>query len=475
MIELEIQVATEPANLRLLIFVRRSIEFDSIGYFEARLIRMKPMHYRFYFQFFLLVLSSCASTQPSTKSTKHGVIELPEDLSVLSENDFSSIMPALEEAKIIGVTECVHDMIEPFQFRNALIKRLVTEQKISAIAIESGFSESRLCYDYILGKNISLDSVMNLGFTCRFGTIDSNRELLIWLREYNADKSLDEQVHFYGFDLPGCPPNPYLEDAFAGFSYVFDYLDEVNPALSTTFREKMGMYEEKLQMEPNPTDETIDFRDLDSLDWIQLDQILDDLEETFTRNRIEFEHASSELDYHWAFRSVVNARANVDFLRAIGNPAYEYNVRDFGQFANVEWIVRKEGGKRLLLFAHSAHLMKEIHSDNEDVLSYPMCGEYLGEKYGEDYVVIGNFFRKLDWFDDDPLVLEEGALGVELSKLGPKNFLIKMSDLDQKWNKEWFIRNLNSGDKLLTDLDKAVDIIYFNDTQTTLFRSEEEE
>ncbi|NVK63738.1 MAG: erythromycin esterase family protein [Flavobacteriales bacterium] len=436
---------------------------------------MKRTYQPFYFVFSLIVLYSCASPKEMKIVQKNAVIALPDDLTELSGDDFSPIMESLESAKIIGVTECVHEMAEPFYFRNALIKRLVTEQKIGAIAIESGFSESRLCYDFILGKDISLDSVMNNGFSCMFETIDANRELLLWLRNYNSNKSPEEQVHFYGFDVPGCPPNPFLEDAYAGFDYVFDYLNEVNPLMSKQFQEKIDVYRKYLKIEPNPTEETVDYQDLDSAGWENLEHLLKELETEFIANKMEFVHASSELDYQWAFRSVSNARANVNFLRSIGNSDYTYDVRDCGQFENVQWIQKKEGKKRLLLFAHSVHLMKEIHSDNPAVLAHPMCGEYLGEEYGDDYVVIGNFYRKLDWLDGDPLELEEGALGVDLSKLGSKNYLINVDDLSEDWKKEWFIRNLNSGDELLTDLDKSVDIIYFNDTQTTLFRYEEDE
>ncbi|PHR47290.1 MAG: hypothetical protein COA32_07665 [Fluviicola sp.] len=419
-----------------------------------------------------VLLSSCGNTQETDLIKKIEVYELPSDLTTITDENLSPILKSLGDAKIIGVTECVHDMIEPFHFRNALIKKLVEENKIGVIAIESGLPESRLCYDYILGKDIPIDSVLTDGFSCIFGSLEPNRELLMWLRKYNHDKPSSEQVHFYGFDIPGCAPNPVLENTKAGFNYVLDYLDDVDKEKSGIFRQAIKEYEIYLRIRDNAQDTLPHFWDLDSAGWNNIVSILDGIENTFKENSDVYIKNSSDLDYKWAFRSIYNARQNVIFLRSIGKPDIGYDIRDLGQFKNIQWIMENEPDKRILLFAHSTHLMKEIHSENPKVIPYTRCGEYLANEYGKDYKVIGNFFRKLEWFDGDPLELGEGYLGYELSKLGPNNFLVEVSSLDKKWMKEWCIRESNSGDKLLTHLEEAVDIIYFNDIQTTLFPPE---
>ena len=420
-----------------------------------------------------VLLSSCGITQKTDLTKNIEVHKLPDDLTTITSENLSPILKSLGDAKIIGVTECVHDMIEPFHFRNALIKKLVEEQKIGAIAIESGLPESRLCYDYILGKDIPIDSVLTDGFSCTFGSLEPNKELLMWLRNYNQDKPSSEQVHFYGFDIPGCAPNPVLENAKAGFNYVLDYLDDVDKERSVIFRQAIKEYEIYLRIRDNAQDTLPHFWNLDSTGWDNIESILDDIEYTFKENSEVYVKNSSELDYKWAFRSIHNARQNVIFFRSIGNPDIGYDTRDFGQFENIQWIIENEPEKKILLFAHSTHLMKEIHSDTSTVIPYPRCGEYLAKEYGKDYKVIGNFFRKLDWFDGDPLELGEGYLGYELSKFGTKNYFIDINSLNKKWEKEWCIRKTNSGDKLFTNLTEAVNIIYFNDLQTTLFIPEE--
>ncbi|MDX1651565.1 MAG: erythromycin esterase family protein [Brumimicrobium sp.] len=417
----------------------------------------------------MVLFNSVGITQESKSTEKIEVHELPNDLTTITDENLAPILEPLADAKIIGITECVHDMVEPFHFRNALIKKLVEENEIGAIAIESGFPESRLCYDYILGKDIPIDSVLSTGFSCMFGSIESNRELLIWLRNYNRNKPSSEQVHFYGFDIPGCAPNPVLENAKAGFNYVLDYLDDVDKENARIFREAIEEYEVYLRIRDSAQDTLPHFWDLDAQGWDKIASILDSIEQTFLENSAAFIQKSAELDYKWAFRSIHNARQNVVFFRSIGDPEIGYDTRDFGQFENIQWILKNEGDKKLLLFAHSTHLMKEIHTDTATMIPYPRCGEYLAKEYGKDYKVIGNFFRKLDYLDDDPIMLGEGYLGYELSKLGPKNYFVEVNALESNWKKEWCIRKSNSGAKLLTNLGEAVDIIYFNDTQTTIF------
>lgn len=339
------------------------------------------------------LLSSCGITQNISSPKKINVHELPNDLTTISSEHLAPLNSSLGEAKLIGVTECVHDMIEPFHFRNALIKELVESKRVHVIAIESGLPESRLCYDHILGKDIPIDSALTNGFSCIFGSLEPNKELLIWLRAFNQDKPSSEQVHFYGFDIPGCAPNPVLENAMAGFNYVLDYLEEVDKNKSEIFRQSIKDYEVYLRIKDNTQDTLPHFLDLDSIGWNKLELILDDVELTFQKNSEAYIKTSSELDYEWAFRSIYNARQNVIFFRSIGNPDFGYDSRDLGQFENIQWIIENEPDKNVLLFAHSTHLMKEIHSDTPSFIPYPRCGEYLGDAYGEKYKVIGNFLE----------------------------------------------------------------------------------
>src|SRR5206468_3037624 len=48
----------------------------------------------------------------------------------------------------------------------------------------------------------SYAAVQESGFSHGFGRLDANRELVEWMRQYNADPSHRVKLQFYGFDSP---------------------------------------------------------------------------------------------------------------------------------------------------------------------------------------------------------------------------------------------------------------------------------
>jgi hypothetical protein len=102
--------------------------------------------------------------------------------------------------------------------RNELFEQLAG-QGYRSIALESCRVRGMLVNDYVHGGPGDLDTVMKEGFSHSFGeNWPANRELVQWMREYNADKAEDERLSFHGFDFQtettSAPsPRPYLEHA----------------------------------------------------------------------------------------------------------------------------------------------------------------------------------------------------------------------------------------------------------------------
>ena len=105
--------------------------------------------------------------------------------------------------RLLGLGEALHGGRDILLLRNRLFIRLVEKHGFAAIAIESSFPRGRLVDEYIAGQGPeSFDEVQELGFSHGFGRLKSNRELVEWMREYNADPSHPHKLHFYGFDSP---------------------------------------------------------------------------------------------------------------------------------------------------------------------------------------------------------------------------------------------------------------------------------
>ena len=57
--------------------------------------------------------------------------------------------------------------------------------------------------EYIAGRGPdSYEALQEIGFSHGFGRLEANRELVEWMRLYNADPNHGFKLHFYGFDSP---------------------------------------------------------------------------------------------------------------------------------------------------------------------------------------------------------------------------------------------------------------------------------
>ena len=428
-----------------------------------------------------LLLFSC-SEQPQTtdKKEKNTVTEidynphsLPDDLSSISDDELAPILPMLGDARIIGISEGTHEFIEPIQFRNELLKFLIKRKRIHVIALESGLLESKLVNEYVHGTNVSLDSALNHGLECNFGEVNLNRDLLKWVREYNQDSNEDDKISVYGYDIPGCAPNPVTENARSGINYILDFL-KIDSVMYDKYSSRFNPYMPLLHIKDNRESKELHFWDIGSAQWNEIFTILDELESDLESHQSEYIKKVGENEVMWAFVAMKGARQNMDFLRSIGNSDYDYSPRESGQLENLEWILEKEEGRNIALFAHIAHIAKEIHMKNGG-MSVLMGGEHIAEKYEDDYVVIGNFYRKLDWFDDEPIVLEDSLIANELEKKGIKNFYMAVDKSDTLWDKEWAFGKPSSGGQVYMNPSEGIDIFLYNDVQTWLYHYQENE
>ncbi|MFI6026033.1 erythromycin esterase family protein [Amycolatopsis magusensis] len=87
-----------------------------------------------------------------------------------------------------------------------------------SIAMETDRVAALAVNAYVQEGAGTLDEVMGSGFTHGFGELDANRQLITWMREYNADRPAADRLAFHGFDaqmetISAPSPRPYLEHA----------------------------------------------------------------------------------------------------------------------------------------------------------------------------------------------------------------------------------------------------------------------
>ncbi|MBO0855693.1 MAG: erythromycin esterase family protein, partial [Nocardia sp.] len=126
-----------------------------------------------------------------------------------------------EPPELFGLGEPTHGFEAFPLLRNELLGHLV-ERGYRSIALETDFFAAAMVEDYVSGAATDIDSVLETGFSHRFGAVPGNRELLQWLRAHNAGREPRERTRFYGFDAPveyagGPSPRHAL-------TWVLDYL-----------------------------------------------------------------------------------------------------------------------------------------------------------------------------------------------------------------------------------------------------------
>lgn len=335
--------------------------------------------------------------------------------------DVTAVGRIVGDARIVALSEGVHDAAEPLQFRNDLLKYLVEKKGFTAIAIESGIVESRLVHDYVLGGSGELTQVLAGGISWTFDNLPQNASLVSWLRAYNADANHPRKVNFYGFDISGSPGNPDPNRGpESALIEALKYLVQVDPTAANQFRTKLTSYFSRLRIDFSRPAEQRSYAGLGRAERDRLTSAIEDLITLFERHELEYSNASSKQEYQWAYRAALGARQVDEWLRQIPAGLQTFsevipffgvadNVRDRAQADNLDWIMRTEGAQgKVLIFAHSIHLSMDpvtthwwgaASQDNSHSIKtyqYDVVGTYLRRRWNGELVTIGNFVNSGD-------------------------------------------------------------------------------
>ena len=106
-----------------------------------------------------------------------------------------------EPPALFALGEPTHGITAFPLLRNDILGHLV-ERGYRSIALETDFFAASVVDDYVTGAPAGIDAVLATGFSHGFGAVPGNRELVDWLRAYNAGRAPRDQVRFHGFDAP---------------------------------------------------------------------------------------------------------------------------------------------------------------------------------------------------------------------------------------------------------------------------------
>jgi erythromycin esterase-like protein len=358
---------------------------------------------------------------------QHEAIPFSVDSSETFNATIDKVIASLDDSvELLGFGEALHGGEEILMLRNLLFQRLVQAHGYSAIAIESSFPRSRLVFDYVAGRGpASYEDLQDTGFGHGFGRLDANRELVEWMRSYNADPTHRVKLRFYGFDIPGLAAG--IASPSQVLHFVLDYLSSIDAAGGQEHRQRIDSllgpdsdWERPAAM-ADPT-KSIGLSPAATALRIETEDLI-----TKLRTRRPELVAKSDADrYLEALQYAAVARELLNFHAGSARKSSELyanllGIRDALMADNLAYIVGCERGRgRVLAYAHNSHLQRGMA-----VLPWAKwwpAGSHLNEMFGPRYAAIGS---ALGVSDANGIVRPKaGTLEARLTALpGPARFI----------------------------------------------------
>ncbi|VVB95612.1 Erythromycin esterase [uncultured archaeon] len=329
----------------------------------------------------------------------HEAIPFSIDLSKTFNASIDKVIASLDDSvELLGFGEALHGGEDILILRNRLFQRLVEAHGYSAIAIESSFPRARVVNEYVAGRGpASYEAVKETGFSHGFGRLDANRELVEWMRAFNANPSHQVKLQFYGFDSPtemigSDSPRQLL-------NFVLDYLDSIDRVSAQEHRQRI---EKLLGQDSDWENPAASFDPTKSVGHSPAATALRiETEELITELRLrrpELVAKSDESRYLEAAQYATVARQLLNYHAALARTSSKrlvelLGIRDLLMADNLAYMVSRERGRgKVLAFAHNSHLQrgKAQWQLGADLLAWWPARSHLYEMFGSRYAVIGS-------------------------------------------------------------------------------------
>lgn len=302
--------------------------------------------------------------------------------------------------RLLALGEPTHGIQDFPRWRNRIFRVLVQEHGFRSIAIESDVLAGLKVNDYALGGPGTLDELMSAGFSHGFGAYAANRELVAWLREYNAGRPDAQQVHFYDFDAPmenmwAASPRDCL---LALHGFLAAHLGEL-PVGAATIEELCGddarWTNEAAAMNPE--------KSVGNTAAAKALRLLADDLNTLLEQETPRLHAQPSF---WLAQ--LHARTALGLLRYHAVMAQEDQgriarllaQRDLMMADNLSAVLEQEQGRGpTLVFAHNLHLQRGVSGMNigPQRAEWWGAGAYLHTRLGQHYAFIASTLGSGAW------------------------------------------------------------------------------
>ncbi|MDP5076873.1 MAG: erythromycin esterase family protein [Nonlabens sp.] len=267
-----------------------------------------------------------------------------------------------EHAKIFGFGEATHHNKEFFDLKAKFFKHLVLNQHVKVFIMEESYPAEAGINEWISGgKGDAATIASNFSIVPWYCKEVIN--LLAWMRDYNLNKSTEDQIRFYGMDIQNIKgTNLEIRELIA--DYQLPVSDNLLQAADACANKKI-VY--------NYSNNWADVQ-LPKLNEIQ--EIIEQGKNGRTSEDIlKFDAAQRALTYLTQYTYYVQHHYSQD--------------RDLKMYENVKWIAEnKSKNGKAFIWAHNEHINNHGFGNYSTRKIYNL-GKHLKEYYKDDYYSVG--------------------------------------------------------------------------------------
>ena len=273
-----------------------------------------------------------------------------------------------DNVKLIGLGEATHGNIEFQKLKKDVFEVLIKNENVRVFVLEGDFGGGQQINQFILNGNGTAEEAVN---TLDYSIYKTEQmvNLVQWMHDYNATASEEEKVYFYGNDMQRYD---YSKKG------VLEYYKAVN---SNMFKN----YDSKLELVTNEK-----MRELTKEQLQDINETVENIIVDLQSNKVAYVEQSSEESHVFALQ---NAQILKQRTQLFLNEGEYTQLRDQYLTDNLQWIIDYEaarGNEKVFINGHNGHIEKTSAS----LAGYKSMGNYLDERYGEEYFAIGSDFIK---------------------------------------------------------------------------------
>ena len=317
---------------------------------------------------FFLLFQTYAQDDKTIKWINENAIKIEDanpdtNLTIFNDN----IPQKFANAKIFGFGETTHQGKEFFNIKAKFFKYLVENQGLKVFIIEDSYTSEAGINEWISGGKGNAETIAN-NFSIGFWYCKEVVNLLEWMRNYNFNKSKDEQIRFYGMDIQNVK------------KIDFEIRNLVKKHNIPVSEELLVIVDNCVEKEVKYSAKT-NWADIQIPKLNKIESILLDFRKGIKNENIdEFNSAIRALSYLSQYTYYVQNHYNQD--------------RDLQMFANAKWIVEnKSKNGKAFIWAHNEHINNKQFGNYSGRNIYNL-GRHLKEYYKNDYYSVGFDFGK---------------------------------------------------------------------------------